>query len=212
MTGRKEENSMLHKLLFSTAIAGVALAIGGAAPASAQEGVPTFGAGPDRLCNTVIDTARQSVLQTNTGSPVRQAGTYACPEQVMAAVVEPAAAPPLPDNGEVLFALDKYNLSPEAQSAIDDMIFDIKDRELEGIKVVGHTDTSCPPGDNQAGCTAYNQSLSERRAETVAQALVQQGVPVGLITTEGVGMNDLAVETPPRTVNDANRRAVIAFD
>ena len=70
----------------------------------------------------------------------------------MAAVVEPAAPPPLPEGGEVLFELDKYNLTPEAQAAINDMIFDIRDRELEGIKVVGHTDTSCPPGDNQAGC------------------------------------------------------------
>jgi OmpA-OmpF porin, OOP family len=211
MTGRKEENSMLRKLLFSTAAAGLALAIGGAAPASAQE-PPMFGSGPDRLCNVVVDSARQSVLQTNSSQPVRQLGTYACPEQQMAAVVEPAAPPPLPEGGEVLFELDKYNLTPEAQAAINDMIFDIKDRELEGIEVVGHTDTSCPPGDNQAACAAYNQTLSERRAETVAQALVQQGVPVGLITTEGVGMNDLAVQTPPRTVNQANRRAVVGFE
>jgi outer membrane protein OmpA-like peptidoglycan-associated protein len=209
MTGRKEENSMLHKLLLSTAAAGVVLAIGGA-PASAQDVVRPFGSGPDRVCNVVVDSAHRSVLQTNTGKPVRQVGTFACPEQV--AMVEPAAAPPLPDNGEVLFALNKYNLSPEAQSAIDDMIFDIKDRELSGIRVVGHTDTSCPPGDSNAACTAFNQSLSEKRAETVAQALVQQGVPVGLITTEGVGMTDLAVPTPAHTVNDANRRAVIGFE
>jgi outer membrane protein OmpA-like peptidoglycan-associated protein len=211
MTGRKEENSMLRKLIFSTAAAGVALAIGGAAPVSAQETGPVFGSGPDRLCNPVIDSSGQPVLQTDSSVPVRQLGTYACPEQ-MAAVVEPAAPPPLPEGGEVLFELDKYNLTPEAQAAIDDMIFDIRDRELEGIEVVGHTDTSCPPGDNQAACTAYNQTLSERRAETVAQALVQQGIPVGLITTEGVGMNDLAVQTPPRTVNQANRRAVVGFE
>jgi hypothetical protein len=35
---------------------------------------------------------------------------------------------------------------------------------------------------------------------------------VGLITTEGVGMNDLAVQTGPRTVNQANRRAQIQFE
>jgi hypothetical protein len=35
---------------------------------------------------------------------------------------------------------------------------------------------------------------------------------VGLITTEGVGMNDLAVATPPRTVLEANRRAQIQFE
>ncbi len=202
---------MLRKLLLSTAVAGVASALGGAAPALAQD-VGIFGSGPDRICNVVIDSSGAPVLRTESDDAVRQNQTFECPEQTMAAVVEPAAPPPLPDDGEVLFDLNKYDLDADAQARINDMIFDIKDRELEGIRVVGHTDTSCPPGDSQAACEAFNQSLSERRAETVGQALVQQGVPVGLITTEGVGMNDLAVPTPPRTVNDQNRRAQIQFE
>jgi OmpA-OmpF porin, OOP family len=202
---------MLRKLILSTAVAGVASALGGAAPGLAQD-VGVFGEGPDRICNTVIDSSGQPVVDSTSADAVRQSGTFACPEQVMAAVVEPAAPPPLPDDGEVYFELDESDLTPDAQAAINDMIFDIKDRELEGIKVVGHTDTSCPPGDSQAGCEAYNQTLSERRAETVGQSLVQQGIPVGLITTEGVGMNDLAVQTGPRTVNQANRRAQIQFE
>jgi outer membrane protein OmpA-like peptidoglycan-associated protein len=196
--------------MLSTAVAGVASALGGAAPALAQD-VGVYGAGPDRICNVVIDTSGAAVLRTDSGDAVRQNQTFECPEQV-AAVVEPAAAPPLPDDGEVYFELDKSDLTPEAQAAINDMIFDIKDRELEGIAVVGHTDTSCPPGSGEAACTAYNQALSERRAETVGQALVQQGVPVGLITTTGVGMSDLAVQTPPRTVEEQNRRAQIQFE
>lgn len=202
---------MLRKLILSTAVAGVASALGGAAPGLAQD-VGVFGEGPDRICNTVIDSSGKPVVDSTSADAVRQSGTFACPEEVMAAVVEPAAPPPLPDDGEVYFELDESDLTPDAQAAINDMIFDIKDRELEGIKVVGHTDTSCPPGDSQAGCEAYNQTLSERRAETVGQSLVQQGIPVGLITTEGVGMNDLAVETGPRTVNQANRRAQIQFE
>jgi outer membrane protein OmpA-like peptidoglycan-associated protein len=203
---------MLRKLILSTAVAGMASALGGAAPGFAQD-VGVFGEGPNRLCNTVIDSAGNPVLDSGAEDAVRQNQTFECPEQeVMAAVVEPAAPPPLPDDGEVYFELDESDLTPDAQSAINDMIFDIKDRELDGIKVVGHTDTSCPPGDSQAGCEAYNQTLSERRAETVGQSLVQQGIPVGLITTEGVGMNDLAVATPPRTVNQANRRAQIQFE
>jgi outer membrane protein OmpA-like peptidoglycan-associated protein len=202
---------MLRKLILSTAVAGVASALGGAAPAFAQD-VGVFGEGPARLCNTVIDSAGNPVID-NASDAVRQNQTVACPEEeVLAAVVEPAAPPPLPDDGEVYFDLNKADLNPDAQAAINDMIFDIKDRELEGIKVVGHTDTSCPPGDTQAACEAFNQSLSERRAETVGQSLVQQGIPVGLITTEGVGMNDLAVQTPPRTVEDRNRRAQIQFN
>jgi outer membrane protein OmpA-like peptidoglycan-associated protein len=201
---------MLRKLLLSTAVAGVASAFGGAVPALAQD-VGVFGSGPDRLCNVVIDSSGAPVLRTESDDAVRQNQTFECPEQTMAAVVEPAAPPPLPDDGEVYFELDESDLTADAQAAINDMIFDIKDRELEGIRVVGHTDTSCPPG-SEAVCQTYNQTLSERRAETVGQALVQQGVPVGLITTEGVGMNDLAVPTPPRTVNEQNRRAQIQFE
>jgi outer membrane protein OmpA-like peptidoglycan-associated protein len=203
---------MLRKLILTTALAGVASALGGAAPGLAQD-VGVFGEGPTRLCNTVIDSAGNPVVDSSSVAAVRQVGTFDCPEEdQMAAVVEPAAPPPLPDDGEVYFDLDKYNLTPEAQAAINDMIFDIKDRELEGIKVVGHTDTSCPPGSSVAVCTSYNQTLSERRAHTVGEALVQQGVPVGLITTTGVGMNDLAVQTPPRTVKQENRRAQIQFE
>jgi outer membrane protein OmpA-like peptidoglycan-associated protein len=203
---------MLRKLMLSTAVAGVASAFGGAAPALSQD-VGIFGSGPDRLCNVVIDSSGAPVLRAEANDAVRQNQTFECPEEEeMAAVVEPAAPPPLPDDGEVYFELDKSDLTPEAQAAINDMIFDIKDRELEGIMVVGHTDTSCPPGSGQEACAAYNQTLSERRAETVGQALVQQGIPVGLITTEGVGMNDLAVPTPPRTVMEQNRRAQIQFE
>jgi outer membrane protein OmpA-like peptidoglycan-associated protein len=202
---------MLRKLILSTAVAGVASALGGATPGLAQD-VGVFGEGPDRVCNVVMDSAGNAVFKTGADGAVTQNQTFDCPEEeMMAAVVEPAAAPPLPDNGEVYFQLDKFDLTPEAQQAINDMIFDIKDRELGGIKVVGHTDTSCPPG-GATVCQDYNQTLSEKRAETVAQALVTQGVPVGLITTDGVGMNDLQVQTGPNTVLEANRRAVIEFE
>jgi outer membrane protein OmpA-like peptidoglycan-associated protein len=202
---------MLRKLILTTALAGVASALGGAAPGLAQD-VGVFGEGPARICNTVIDSAGNPVVDSSSAAAVRQLGTFDCPEEEqLAAVVEPAAPPGLPNDGEVFFELDKYNLTPEAQAAIDDMAFDIKDRGLD-IKVVGHTDTSCPPGSNEAACSAYNQTLSERRATTVGEALVQQGIPVGTITTEGVGMNDLAVPTPPRTVKQENRRAQIQFE
>ena len=195
---------MLRKLILSTAVAGVASALGGAAPGLAQD-VGVFGEGPNRICNTVIDSSGRPVVDSGSGAAVIQNNTFDCPEEdVMAAVVEPAAPPALPDDGEVYFELDKSNLTPDAQAAIDDMIFD--------IKVVGHTDTSCPPGSNQEACAAYNQTLSVKRAETVGQALVQEGIPVATITTEGVGMNDLAVQTPPRTVNEQNRRAQIQFE
>jgi outer membrane protein OmpA-like peptidoglycan-associated protein len=191
--------------MFSTAVAGVALAMGGSTTVLAQN-VGVFGSGPDRICNTVIDSAGKSVLKTGSAAALTQNATFGCPEEeeVMAAVVEPAAPPPLPDDGEVYFAFDKADLSPEALQDLNNMIVDIKDRELQGIKVVGHTDT--------VGPVDYNLALSEKRAQAVATELVKQGVPVGLITTDGVGMADLQVQTPPNTPLEANRRAVISFE
>jgi outer membrane protein OmpA-like peptidoglycan-associated protein len=69
------------------------------------------------------------------------------------------------------------------------------------IQVIGHTDTS--------GLPAYNQKLSERRAQNVAGALVVQGVPQNALTVTGVGENDLKVPTPPGVREPQNRRVEI---
>ena len=56
------------------------------------------------------------------------------------------------------------------------------------LDVEGHTDS--------VGDDAYNQRLSERRAEAVAQRLAAQGVPAANITSKGFG------ETSPVASND----------
>ena len=67
----------------------------------------------------------------------------------------------------------------------------------------GHTDT--------AGPADYNMELSQERANTVAEALVQAGIPAQIVTTEAWGFTDLAVQTPPETPLQANRRVVMDF-
>jgi outer membrane protein OmpA-like peptidoglycan-associated protein len=101
------------------------------------------------------------------------------------------------------FDFDKDNLRPDAQAALDDIIFDIKDRQLGGIISNGHTDTAGPP--------PYNMALSQRRADTVATGLIKAGIPAQIITTEAFGETDLAVPTPDNTPYQANRRVVVDF-
>ena len=121
--------------------------------------------------------------------PVIQNQTFDCPEQI--AAVEPAAPPaPLPEAGTVYFEFDKYNLTPEAQATLDDIIFDIRDRDLGGIVVNGHTDT--------AGPADYNMTLSQERANTVADELIQAGIPAQIVTTKAWGFTDLAVRDAAR--------------
>lgn len=187
----------------ATAFAAV-LALGSSASLAQSEEIGArWGEGPDRLCNVVMDFRGEPVVQTTGEDPVTQAQTFECPEQM--AAVEPAAPPPapLPESGRIYFEFDKSDLTPEAQAALEDIIFDIRDRELGGIVAAGHADTAGPPD--------YNMDLSERRAETVATELVRAGIPAEIIVTEAYGETDLAVPTPDDTPEQANRRVVIDF-
>jgi outer membrane protein OmpA-like peptidoglycan-associated protein len=173
----------------------------GASLAQSEDLGAQWGAGEGRRCNVVMETDGDPVRQIPGDAPVIQNDTFDCPE---VAAVEPAAPAPLPESGQIYFEFDKYDLTPEAQAALDDMIFDIRDRELSGIISAGHTDTAGPPD--------YNMGLSERRAETVATELVQAGIPSEIIVTEAFGETDLAVPTPDNTPEQANRRVVLDFE
>jgi peptidoglycan-associated lipoprotein len=178
------------------------LALGSSAsPAQNEKLGAQWGEGEARRCNVVMDTDREPVVQTTGNAPVIQLQTFNCPQ---VAAVEPAAPPaPLPASGVLYFDFDKYNLRPDAQAALDDMIFDIKDRNLGGIISNGHTDTAGPP--------PYNMKLSQERADTVATGLIKAGIPAQIITTKAFGETDLAVPTPDNKPLQANRRVVVDF-
>jgi outer membrane protein OmpA-like peptidoglycan-associated protein len=180
---------MLRSLSAVSAIALLALWATAPNPASAQE----------RLCNPVLDSSGEPVTQAS--GVVVHAGTYECPEEVVAAppVVAPAAA--LPAATTVFFAFDKADLEPAAEDTLAGLISEVQNRELEGVVVQGHTDTAGPP--------EYNMELSQRRANTVAADLTKSGIPSEVIITEAFGETDLAVPTPDNTPNAENRRVVV---
>jgi outer membrane protein OmpA-like peptidoglycan-associated protein len=189
----------------SATVFAAVMALGsGPSLAQSEEIGARWGEGPDRLCNVVRETDGDPVAQISRDAPVIQKDTFDCPEQI--AALEPAAPPaaPLPESGRIYFAFDRSDLTPEAQAALEDIIFDIRDRNLGGIISAGHTDTAGPP--------EYNMGLSERRAETVAAELVRAGIPAEIIVIEAFGETDLAVQTPDDTPEQLNRRVVIDFE
>jgi len=82
---------------------------------------------------------------------------------------------------KALFDFDKSVLKPEGKAAIDsEVISRLRDvTKLELVLVTGHTD--------RIGTQAYNQRLSERRANTVRDYLVSRGVARDKIETLGMG-------------------------
>jgi outer membrane protein OmpA-like peptidoglycan-associated protein len=83
----------------------------------------------------------------------------------------------LPD---VLFEFGRAELTSEARVKARDIADVLNDRAKERrVAVEGHTDS--------IGSAAFNQGLSERRAENVVIALENSGVTGGRITAQGYG-------------------------
>ncbi|HYD26882.1 OmpA family protein, partial [Brevundimonas sp.] len=114
--------------------------------------------------------------------------------------------PPAPVRREfvVYFDWDRSDLTAEAQSVVTQAANYAKSGRPTRILIVGHADTS--------GSAAYNVGLSNRRARTVADAMVAQGVNGGVISLDGKGETQLARPTADGVREPLNRRATIGIN
>lgn len=87
----------------------------------------------------------------------------------------------------VEFDIDRYVLRPRARSVLDSVGQELLRRAGVPVALSGHTDS--------IGTEAYNQTLSENRARTVRQYLIDRGVASDRISSAGYG------ETRPRDTN-----------
>ena len=120
----------------------------------------------------------------------------------------PAAAPaPRPAAQKVTYAadtffdFDKYVIKPEGKAKLDDLVQKTKGINLEVIIAVGHTDN--------IGTVAYNQALSERRANAVKEYLVSKGIEKNRVYTEGKGMKNPIASNSTAEGRAKNRRTEI---
>ncbi len=117
------------------------------------------------------------------------------PAPVAIPVIAPAK--PLPQrmsfSADVLFGFDKAELRPEGKLMLDDLARQLNGMTYDLIQTTGHTD--------RFGRTAYNQRLSERRADSVKNYLIGQNIPAQRIEASGRG------ETQPLTLVNECRGA-----
>ncbi len=128
-----------------------------------------------------------------------------------ALVAQPEAPKPEPQQlavtskvtyaADTFFDFDKYVLKPAGRAALDDLVAKIQGVNVETIISTGHTDS--------IGTYAYNQGLSERRANAVKAYLVSKGIPADLIVVEGKGEKQPVASNATREGRAKNRRVEI---
>jgi outer membrane protein OmpA-like peptidoglycan-associated protein len=111
----------------------------------------------------------------------------------------PASAPSF----MVFFDWDRSNLSQQALNTIKQASDQFKATGKARITATGHTDKSGPE--------SYNMALSLRRANTVKDALVRDGVPATAISVIGKGETQPMVPTADGVREPQNRRVEIVL-
>lgn len=101
----------------------------------------------------------------------------------------------------ITFAYDKADVMPQFQPTLNEVASILSEYPKTYIDVYGHTDSD--------GADAYNQTLSERRAQSVASYLSTHGVQSARIATRGFGETQPIASNATEEGKAANRRVEI---
>lgn len=130
-------------------------------------------------------------------------------EPVAAAVVAaPVAAAPenvtMSLSSGATFALGGSTLSSEGKAEVAAMVAKFEGKTVDSVVVVGYTDDS--------GDAAFNQQLSEKRAEAVKAELVANGANPDKISTVGHGEDNPIADNSTPEGREKNRRVEIKVE
>ena len=159
------------------------------------------------LSTPECDPALAARLETERLNAERLAAQQRAAEEAMIAaklalLESPAAAPTLvrlSDQRNVMFRFNSALLASSAADELDKVIDKIQEfDQVDGIEIVGHTDSSGPE--------SYNQMLSEQRSYGVKQFLESRGVKAALVSARGVGESSPIASNATRDGRAMNRR------
>lgn len=103
----------------------------------------------------------------------------------------------------ILFDFNKSELKDNARVNIQNLAATMKNNPETNILVIGHTDN--------VGSDAYNNSLSERRAEAVKSFTTAQGISSGRLSIQGKGESEPIADNSTETGRSQNRRVEIVI-
>ena len=98
----------------------------------------------------------------------------------------------------VYFDFDRYNVNASELPKIVAVANTLKDAPAARLRIEGHCD--------ERGTEEYNRTLGERRALSVRDVLIKEGVASSRITTESWGEDKPAVDGDTESAYSKNRR------
>lgn len=106
---------------------------------------------------------------------------------------------------EVFFASGSANLTPESYAEIERLASFMSEYPTTDVVVEGHTDSQ--------GAAAFNKKLSQQRADSVANALVNQyGVEASRVASVGYGEDYPIADNGTKAGRALNRRVVAVIN
>ncbi|MEO8071246.1 MAG: OmpA family protein [Acidobacteriota bacterium] len=148
------------------------------------------------LLSVAADGGLQGVRSTN-GGPFRLYTVAAAPAGTRVDCGEPA--PPTLGCGSIIhsiaFAYDSAEILPGSSAVLDELFEGLRGDSSARIAIEGHT--------SGEGTDAYNDQLSQRRAQAVVADLVRRGLPGQRLTAVGIGER-----RPVATNNDESGRSL----
>lgn len=102
---------------------------------------------------------------------------------------------------QVTFDVDSAIVSPQFQPTLNEVARVLSQYEKTFVDVIGHTDST--------GSDAYNMTLSQRRADSVATYLSSNGVLRARIATQGLGETQPVADNASEIGRAKNRRVEI---
>ncbi len=113
------------------------------------------------------------------------------------AVNAPPSPPPGASLAQVHFDMASASLTPGGLINLLHAARAAREMGLEKIEVLGFTDT--------VGPAEFNRQLAAKRAEAVAKALMDAGLPREMIVVAGMGENGAPISTPDNVAEPLNR-------
>ncbi len=106
------------------------------------------------------------------------------------------------DSG-ILFDVNSSTLRTAAQQNLRDLVGSLQEYDGTDVLVVGHTDST--------GEEAYNQALSERRADSARTFLIGAGLEAARVTAMGRGELEPVASNDTASGRQENRRVEVAI-